>query len=78
MQRLEIEAAAERVANLLQAMTMEIQWLARSCGKTNVHDLEPEDMLALTLEASMICNIPLAGTTRVFGGGPGWKERHKG
>ena len=74
MQRLEIDPAAERTANLLQAMTIEIQWLARSCGKANVHDLEPEDMRALTLEASMICGIPLAGTRRVFGGGPGWKE----
>jgi methylamine---glutamate N-methyltransferase subunit C len=77
MERLEVEAAAERVANFLQAMTIEIQWLARSCGKADVHDLEPEDMRALTLEASMICGIPLVGTTRVFGGGPGWKERHK-
>ena len=74
MQRLEIDPAAERTANLLQAMTIEIQWLARSCGKANVHDLEPEDMRALTLEASMICGIPLVGTRRVFGGGPGWKE----
>jgi glutamate synthase domain-containing protein 2 len=73
MQRLEIDPAAERVANLLQAMTMEIQWLARSCGKADVHDLEPEDMRALTLEASLICGIPLAGTRKVFGGGPGWK-----
>jgi hypothetical protein len=39
-----------------------------------VHDLEPEDLAALTLEASMICDIPLAGTRRVFGGGSGWKE----
>ncbi|MCX6045444.1 MAG: FMN-binding glutamate synthase family protein [Chloroflexi bacterium] len=74
MKRLEIEAGAERVANLLQAMTLEIQMLARSCGKSNVHDLEPEDLAALTLEASMICDIPLAGTRRVFGGGSGWKE----
>ncbi len=74
MARLEIDAAAERVANLLQAMTIEIQWLARACGKSDVHALEPEDLRALTLEASMICGIPLAGTNRVFGGGPGWKE----
>ena len=77
MQRLEIDPAAESTANLLQAMTIEIQWLARSCGKANVHDLEPEDMRALTLEASMICGIPLVGTAHVFGGGPGWKEKHK-
>ena len=76
MKRLEIDAAAERVANLLQAMTSEIQILARACGKADVHDLEPEDLRALSLEASMICGVPLVGTNRVFGGGPGWKERH--
>jgi glutamate synthase domain-containing protein 2 len=72
MKRLEIDPAAERVANLLNAMTSEIQMLARSCGKADVHDLEPEDLRALTLESSMICDIPLVGTRRVFGGGPGW------
>jgi glutamate synthase domain-containing protein 2 len=74
MQRLDIDEGAERVASLLQAMTSEIQILARACGKADVHDLEPEDLRALTLEASMICGIPLVGTRRVFGGGPGWKE----
>ena len=75
MQRLDIEEGAERVANLLQAMTSEIQILARACGKADVHDLEPEDLRALNAEASMICGIPLAGTDRVWGNGPGWKER---
>jgi len=65
MERLEIEQAAERVANFLRVMTMEIQILARACGKSDVHHLEPEDMAALTLEASAICGIPLAGTRRV-------------
>ena len=32
----------------------ELQILARACGKADVHDLEPEDMRALTFEASMI------------------------
>ncbi|MCC7352418.1 MAG: FMN-binding glutamate synthase family protein [Anaerolineae bacterium] len=73
MKRLDVDAGAERVANLLHAMALEIQILARACGKANVHDLEPEDMRALSLEASMICGIPLAGTNKVFGDGPGWK-----
>jgi methylamine---glutamate N-methyltransferase subunit C len=67
MQRLDIDGAAERVANLLRAMTLEIQMLARACGKSDVHHLEPEDMAALSLEASAICGIPLAGTRKVFG-----------
>ena len=67
MARLPIEEAAERVTNLLRAMTFEIQMLARSCGKSDVHNLEPEDMAALTAEASAICEVPLAGTRGVWG-----------
>jgi glutamate synthase domain-containing protein 2 len=70
--RLEVDAAAERVANFFHALTSEVQILARACGKSDVHNLEPEDLRALTLEASMITGLPLAGTNRVFGGGPGW------
>jgi glutamate synthase domain-containing protein 2 len=66
MKRLEIEAAAERVRNFLYTMTLEVQMIARSCGKSDVHHLEPEDMAALSLEASAICGIPLAGTRKVF------------
>ena len=65
MKRLDIDEGAERVANLLRAMTAEIQILARACGKTDVHDLEPEDMAALTLEASAFAEFPLAGTRKV-------------
>jgi glutamate synthase domain-containing protein 2 len=67
MKRLDIEQGAERVSNLLRAMTLEIQMLARACGKSDVHHLEPEDMAALSMEASAICGIPLAGTRKVFG-----------
>ena len=42
-------------------MTLEVQILARACGKGDVHDLEPEDLRALTLEASLITGIPLVG-----------------
>jgi hypothetical protein len=37
--------------------------LARACGKTNVHNLEPEDLAALTVEASALARVPLAGTS---------------
>jgi glutamate synthase domain-containing protein 2 len=74
MARLPIDEAAERVANFFHAVTAEIQMLARACGKSNVHDLEPEDLRALTLEASMITGVPLVGTRHAFGGGPGWKR----
>jgi methylamine---glutamate N-methyltransferase subunit C len=67
MARLEIEEGAARIANLLRSMTLEVQMLARACGKSNIHHLEPEDMAALSMEASAICNLPLAGTRKVFG-----------
>ena len=67
MKRLPIDEGAERITNLLRAMTLEIQMLARACGKSDVHHLEPEDMAALTPEASAVCQVPLAGTRRVWG-----------
>jgi hypothetical protein len=46
---------------------MEAQMLARACGKTNVHSLEPEDLAALTMEASAMAQVPLAGTDYTVG-----------
>ncbi|HVF11036.1 MAG TPA: FMN-binding glutamate synthase family protein [Abditibacteriaceae bacterium] len=59
--RLDVEEAADRVANFINAMTLEVQMIARACGKSNVHDLEPEDMRALSMEAALITGIPLVG-----------------
>jgi methylamine---glutamate N-methyltransferase subunit C len=67
MARLPIDEAAERVANFLTAMTLEVQMIARACGKANVHDLDPEDLRALTIEAAAITRIPLVGTHWVPG-----------
>lgn len=60
--RLPIEEAAQRVTNFLVAMTLEVQMIARSCGKANIHDLDPDDLRALTMEAAAITRIPLVGT----------------
>ena len=65
--RLDVDSGAERVANFINSMTMEMALLTRSLGKGNVHSLEPEDLAALTIEASAMAQIPLAGTDRVFG-----------
>jgi len=46
---------------------MELQMLARACGKTNVHSLEPEDLCALTVEAAAMAKVPLAGTSYIPG-----------
>jgi glutamate synthase domain-containing protein 2 len=68
--RLPVDEAAERVANFLTAMTLEVQMLARACGKANVHDLDPDDLRALTVEAAAITGIPLVGTHWVPGANP--------
>ena len=46
---------------------MEVQLLARACGKTNIHSLEPEDLAALTHEAAAMAKVPLAGTSYIPG-----------
>jgi glutamate synthase domain-containing protein 2 len=65
--RLNPDDAAERVYNFLHTLTMECQMMARACGKTNVHSLEPEDLAALTMEASAMAMVPLAGTQHTVG-----------
>ncbi len=69
MARLPVEEAATRISNFLVAMTLEVQMIARACGKANIHDLDPEDMRALTIEAAAITGIPLVGTHWVPGRG---------
>jgi glutamate synthase domain-containing protein 2 len=65
-ERMDVEAGGERVARLLTAMTMEATLLAKACGKSSVHNLEPEDLRALTLEASAFTGVALAGIDRPF------------
>ncbi len=65
--RLDVDEAALRVYNFLITLTMEVQMLARACGKTDIHSLEPEDLAALTYEASAMAKVPLAGTTYIPG-----------
>ncbi len=59
--------AGRRIANYLRVLTLETQTLARACGKSHVHNLEPEDMVALTVEAAAMSKVPLAGTSWVPG-----------
>ncbi|MDD9816506.1 MAG: FMN-binding glutamate synthase family protein [Gammaproteobacteria bacterium] len=65
--RLDPDAAAERVYNFLHCLTIECQMMARACGKTDVHSLEPEDLAALTMEASALAMVPLAGSQHTVG-----------
>jgi glutamate synthase domain-containing protein 2 len=66
---LDPELGGRRLANYLNCMTLELQTLARACGKSHVHNLEPEDMVALTIEAAAMAKIPLAGTGWIPGQG---------
>ena len=64
--RMDIAAGAERVFRFLTAMTMEISMLAKACGKSSVHNLEIEDLRALSFEASAFTGVKMAGIDRPF------------
>ena len=65
--RLDPVLGARRVANLLTVMTLEAQTIARACGKSHLHNLEPEDLVALTIETAAMAQVPLAGTNWIPG-----------
>lgn len=65
--RLDPIMAGRRLANYLNVMTLEAQTIARACGKNHVHNLEPEDLVALTVEASAMAQVPLSGTSWIPG-----------
>ncbi len=65
--RLTPEVGAMRLKNYLQVLNMEVTTLARACGKSNVHHLEREDLVALTIEAAAMAKVPLAGTNWIPG-----------
>ncbi len=65
--RLTPEVGARRLRNYLQVLNMELTTLARACGKSNVHHLEKEDLVALTVEAAAMAKVPLAGTDWIPG-----------
>ncbi|MDG2380951.1 MAG: FMN-binding glutamate synthase family protein [Pirellulaceae bacterium] len=65
--RLDPQAAGRRLANYLKVMTLEAQTIARACGKSHVHNLEPEDLVALSVEAAAMARVPLAGTDWIPG-----------
>jgi len=65
--RLEPAVGAKRVKNYLKTLNMELTTIARACGKQNVHHLEREDLVALTLEAAAMAQLPIAGTNWIPG-----------
>lgn len=67
MKRVDPVKAGHRLANYLSVMTMEAQVIARACGKSHLLNLEPEDLVALTVEAAAMAKVPLAGTSWIPG-----------
>ena len=65
--RLDPVLAGRRLANYLKVMTLEAQTIARACGKSHGHNLEPEDLVALTVEAAAMAQVPLSGTDWIPG-----------
>jgi glutamate synthase domain-containing protein 2 len=65
--RLDPVEGGRRLANYLRTITLEAQTLARACGKSHLHNLEPEDLVALTIEAAAMARVPLAGTSWIPG-----------
>ncbi len=62
MKRLDPVEGGRRLRNYLKVMTLEAQTIARACGHNHLHNLEPEDLCALTMEAAAMAKVPLAGT----------------
>ena len=65
--RLPPEIGGRLLKNYLTTMTLELQTLARACGKSHVLNLEPEDLVAMTVEAAAMAQVPLAGTDWIPG-----------
>ncbi|MCV6626606.1 MAG: FMN-binding glutamate synthase family protein [Cellvibrionaceae bacterium] len=67
MKRLDPAEGGRKLANYLNVLTLEAQTLARACGKSDLRNLEPEDMVALTVESAAMAGVPLAGTSWIPG-----------
>src|SRR5882672_803745 len=65
--RLDPAVGAKRLKNYLKTLNMELTTIARACGKQDVHHLEKEDLVALTVEAAAMAGVPLAGTSWIPG-----------
>ena len=65
--RLDPVMAGRRLANYLKVMALEAQTVTRACGKSHVLNLEPEDLVALTVESAAMAQVPLAGTDWIPG-----------
>jgi NADPH-dependent glutamate synthase beta subunit-like oxidoreductase len=56
------EERKERAGAFIKALGAEASIMARCTGKTDVHNLEPEDLRSITIVTARAAGIPLAGT----------------
>ncbi len=64
--KLDIDDAAQKVANYIQGMTYEAVLIAKAAGKTALANMEREDLRSMTLESCAMTGIPLMGTNYTF------------
>ena len=57
-----IEERGEAAANILKAHASEASMMARCTGKTQLHNLEPEDLRSITIATAAATGIPMPGT----------------
>jgi NADPH-dependent glutamate synthase beta subunit-like oxidoreductase len=55
----------DAVRNFVKAAGGEASMMARCTGKTDVHNLEPEDLCSIALVTAEAVGVPLAGTPRI-------------
>ncbi len=59
--RLDYLEAGKKVARYIEAMTEEVCMLTQQAGNTDVRNLEKEDLRSLTIEASALTGVKMAG-----------------
>ena len=57
--RLDPVRKGQQVANYIEAMTQEVTSLTQQAGNTDIENLERQDLVALTMEASQLTGVPM-------------------
>jgi glutamate synthase domain-containing protein 2 len=60
--KLDVEQGAIAVAKFIRASTIELQLLAQTLGKDNIHSIQSDDMVALSHQIAEITGVALAYT----------------
>jgi len=58
---IDVEAAANNVANFIKHCTEEVKMIAGATGHNDIHNLNKDDLRSLTAEVSQITGVKLAG-----------------